>query len=55
VHLGYPELAAGDVYKAFLLIEAGLDYESPHKKLRLSYGMLVLVWSDPWNGDFSRD
>jgi hypothetical protein len=55
VHLRYPELAAGDMYKAFLMIEASLDYESPRgEKLRLSYGMLVLV-DDPWKGDFSRD
>ncbi|KAI9865457.1 MAG: hypothetical protein M1813_002347 [Trichoglossum hirsutum] len=38
--LGYPELAVGDVYKATLLVDAGLDYYSSlGERVRLHFGM----------------
>ena len=44
--LGYPELAAGDAYKARLLVEAGMRYDTHlGMKVRLHYGMsLCLRW-----------
>jgi hypothetical protein len=42
--LGYPELAAGDAYKALLLCDAGLCYEiSLGVKVRLVIGILLML------------
>ena len=49
--LGYPELAAGDAYKARLLVEAA-HHRSSHlgTKVRLQYGMcLWLGWHHRWD------
>lgn len=49
--LGYPELAAGDAYKARLLVEASRD-QSSHlgAQVRLQYGMCIwLGWHHRWD------
>ena len=49
--LGYPELAAGDAYKARLLVEASHDVASClGLQVRLQYGMcLWLGWHERWD------
>ena len=41
-HLGFPELAAADVYKALQLTNAALDYQSYlGERVRVHYGMYL--------------